>query len=146
MEKCQAGAQRRQCWNAVTTTRRTWFSFNAIKNHELCINSNVVFKQQKRVVIQKVGGCLKEPLRNIDEFWQRQVLKLEALVLKHSHSMVQTNKEEIENLAKPGRVSLLGIISVVAFLVKAISILCKVRLESDAQDTYRISPMLLRGS
>ncbi len=88
MEKWQAEVQRRQCWNAVTTARRVWFSFNAIKNHI------------------KVGGCLKEPLNNLDEFWQRQVFKLEALGFKHSHSMVQTNNEEIGSLAKPLRVSL----------------------------------------
>ena len=95
---------------------------------------------------QKVGGCLKESLSNLNEFWQRQVFKIETLVIKHSDSMVQTNNEEIGNLAKPRRVSLLGIISVVALLVKAISILSKARLGSNAQEAYRITPMLLRGS
>ena len=95
---------------------------------------------------QKVGGCLKESHSNLNEFWQRQVFKIETLVIKHSDSMVQTNNEEIGNLAKPRRVSLLGIISVVALLVKAISILSKARLGSDAQEAYRIAPMLLRGS
>jgi hypothetical protein len=46
----------------------------------------------------------------------------------------------------PARVSLQGIISVVALLVKAISIPCEVRLGYDALETYRISPRLFRGS
>ncbi len=60
--------------------------------------------------------------------------------------MVQTNNEEIGNLAKPRWVSLQGIISVVALLVKAISIPCEARLGYDALETYRISPRLFRGS
>jgi len=60
--------------------------------------------------------------------------------------MVQTNNKEIGNLAKPRRVSLQGIISVVALLVKAISILYEARLGYDALETYRISPGLFRGS
>ena len=60
--------------------------------------------------------------------------------------MVQTNNEEIENLAKPRWVSLYGIISVVALLVKAISIPCEARLGYDAIEAYRISPRLIRSS
>jgi len=48
------------------------------------------------------------------------------------------------NLAKPRRVSLQGIISVVALLVKAVSIHCEARLGYDALETYRISPRLFR--
>jgi len=59
--------------------------------------------------------------------------------------MAQINNEEIGNLAKPRRVSLYGIISVVALFVKAISIHCKARLEYDAIETYRISTRLFRG-
>ena len=52
--------------------------------------------------------------------------------------MVQTNNEEIENLAKPQRVSLQGTLlalsndSVVALLVKAMSIPYEARLGYDA--------------
>ena len=60
--------------------------------------------------------------------------------------MVQTNNEEIGNLAKPHRVSLQGIISVVALLVKAISILYEARLGYDTLETYRILPRLFRPS
>jgi len=60
--------------------------------------------------------------------------------------MVQTNNEEIENLAKPRWVSLYGIIPVVALLVKAISIPCEARLGYDAIETYRILPRLFRTS
>jgi len=60
--------------------------------------------------------------------------------------MVQTNNEEIGNLAKPRRVSLQSIISVVPLLVKAISIPYEARLGYDALETYRISPRLFRGS
>ena len=48
----------------------------------------------------------KEALINLCEFWQRQVFKFEALVFKHSYSMVQTNNEEIGTLAKPRKVNL----------------------------------------
>jgi len=60
--------------------------------------------------------------------------------------MVNNNNEEIGNLAKPHRVSLYGIISVVALLVKAISIPCEARLGYDAIETYRILPRLFRTS
>jgi len=52
--------------------------------------------------------------------------------------MVKANNEEIGNLAKPPRVNLQGIISVVALLVKAISIPYEVRLGYDALEVYRI--------
>jgi len=60
--------------------------------------------------------------------------------------MVQTNNEEIGNLAKPQRVSLQGIIFVVALLAKAISIPCEARLEYNALEAYRILPRLIRPS
>ncbi len=60
--------------------------------------------------------------------------------------MVQTNNEEIGNLAKPRRVSLQCIISVVPLLVKAISIPCEARLGYDDLETYRTSPRLFRDS
>jgi len=60
--------------------------------------------------------------------------------------MVQTDNEEVGNLAKPRRVSLQGIISVVALLVKAISILYEVRLGYDALEAYRILWDLIRPS
>ena len=60
--------------------------------------------------------------------------------------MVQTNNEEIDNLAKPRWVSLQGIISVVALLVKAISIPCEARLGYAALEVYRILPRLFRPS
>ena len=53
---------------------------------------------------------------------------------------------ESGNLAKPRRVSLQGIISVVALLVKAISIPFEARLGYDTLETYRISPRLFRAS
>jgi len=60
--------------------------------------------------------------------------------------MVQTNNKEIDNLAKPRRVNLKGIISVVALFMKAVSIHFKVRLGYDALEFYRISPRLFRTS
>jgi len=60
--------------------------------------------------------------------------------------MVKTNNEEIGNLAKPRRVNFQGIISVVALLVKAISIHYEVRLGYNALEVYRISPRLFRSS
>ena len=60
--------------------------------------------------------------------------------------MVQTNNEEIGNLAKPRWVSLYGIISVVALLVKAISIPCEARLEYDTLEAHRILWDLFRDS
>ena len=66
--------------------------------------------------------------------------------------MVQTNNEEIGNLAKPRWVSFYVTLlassnySVVALLVKAISIPCEARLGDDALETYRILPRLFRGS
>jgi len=66
--------------------------------------------------------------------------------------MVQTNNEEIGKLAKPRWVGLYGTFlassndSVVALLVKAISIPGEARLGYDAIETYRISPRLFRPS
>jgi hypothetical protein len=46
--------------------------------------------------------------------------------------MVKTNNKEVENLAKPHRARLQAIISVVALLVKGITISSEVRLGYDS--------------
>ncbi len=74
----------------------------------------------------------KEALSNLAEFRQRQVFKFEAFVFCIVYSMVKTNNEEIGNLAKPRRVSLQGINSVVVIFCEGSDHSQKIRLGLDA--------------
>ena len=73
-----------------------------------------------------------------NKFWQRQKARIKAWSCRNANCLSNDHNAEAGFLAKPLRVRLQAIISVVALFVKAVSIPCKVRLGYDSLQPYRI--------